>query len=176
MISNLGIKKLWMRKPVLYKTILWEQWSKKTDGKAEYDSDVLKCTSFALPHVSGTRGISVFHSSSKECIYTKSFMGIVQILLKILLGIWRKRFKLHIPPNCLKVPTRDFFSKSLPGFFFLFSFTTHWPTLLTLSLLQFSQDLQILFPFRMLKISTLPQKLPLNCTPNSMTLWKIKVF
>ena len=75
MISNLGIKKPWMRKPVLYKTILWEQRSKKIDGKAECDSDVLKCTSFALPHVSGTRGISVFHSSSKECIYTQSFMG-----------------------------------------------------------------------------------------------------
>ena len=64
-----------MRKTVLYKTSLWEQWSKKTDKEAECDSDVLKCTSSALPHVSGTRGISVSHSSSKQCIYTKSFKG-----------------------------------------------------------------------------------------------------
>ena len=43
---------------------------------------------------------------------TPNHSRVVQILLKILSGIWRKRFKLHILPKCLKVPIRDFFSKS----------------------------------------------------------------
>lgn len=44
----------------------------KRQGKAECDTDILKCTNSVLPHI---RSTSEFYHSSKDFIYNKIFMS-----------------------------------------------------------------------------------------------------
>lgn len=110
MISNLGIKKAMNEEDCSLQASensgVKRQTERQSVTQMFLNAPVLHYLTLAVPEV--YLCLIVLQNNAS----TPNHSGVVQILLKILSGIWRKRFKLHILPKCLKVPIRDFFSKS----------------------------------------------------------------